>query len=150
MAPWVLRAIALVRGPVGPYVTAAIFALMALPVVLFDVEVYAKQFTSYQDDPLPPTDPSVITAGLLAVLLAAVVGSIAAVPFARRRVLTGWMTRSPGGMGDRRRHAPTRTDDRGSAVRHRIGSASPVAGRSSSRQASGSSLGNWSGGRAGS
>ena len=36
-----------------------------------------------------------ITAGLLAVLLAAVVGSIAAVPFARRRVLTGWMIAVP-------------------------------------------------------
>ena len=87
---WLERLIDVVRGPVGPYVTAVVFALVALPVVLLDVEVYAKQFTTYQDVRLPPTDPSVLTASLLAVLLAGVVGSIVGVPFARRRAGIGW------------------------------------------------------------
>ncbi len=89
--PWLERLVDLVRGPVGPYVSAELLALLSLPVVLLNVKAFATKYTDYQDLPLAPTDPSVVSAGLLAVLLAGILASVVGVPVARRHAFVGWL-----------------------------------------------------------
>ncbi len=85
------RPIGWVRRPLGPYVLAVLLALLSLPVVLLDVKAWAAPYTDYRDLPLPPTDPGAISAALLAVVLAAIAGSLVGLRFVRSNAVGGWV-----------------------------------------------------------
>jgi hypothetical protein len=84
------RPIGWVRGPIGPYVPAVALALLSLPVVLVDVDTWAKVVTDYSAVPLPPTDPAALVAALFALPVAAVVSSVIGIRIVRSHAVAGW------------------------------------------------------------
>jgi hypothetical protein len=87
---WFLRILAVVGRPFGPYLLAVVFAILAVPVAMIDIEAFDPRVrVDFDTVPLAPNDRSVIVATLGALIPAALIASAVSLPIVRRSWLVG-------------------------------------------------------------